>query len=180
MDEGKKEITLAPIGEAIKELINKKDLSYEDLSRKSKISKPYIAEIIAYNRVPKKDKIESLAFALEIDPFYFREYRKIKLNEYIEENPETLNYTTEDQLCKVISLNHYLSEFQGITPEFVKEMLNKKISPLEEAVVLQNASFNIFVQALVEMVELFYPNSKNEEDIKLIGELILRLRKKID
>lgn len=111
MDRKEKNLTLKPIGEAIKELLVKNKYSYQELANKTGVSKPYIAEIISKNKTPHKDKLEKIAKAFNLDPYYFREYRLMRLNTYIGDNPIFLNYDNEEEIINIINMNYAISNF---------------------------------------------------------------------
>jgi len=97
------EITLKPIGEAIKDFLDKNKKSYSNFIKEAKISKSYLSEIITKNLIPSEEKLKKISSVMGVEPFFFREYRKMKLNQYIDKNPSILEFKNEGELIKKIN-----------------------------------------------------------------------------
>jgi len=174
-------ITNKPIGIAIKELLNNNNFSYQDLANRTKISKPYLAEIISKNKIPSKEKIEKIAIALNIEPFYFREYRLIKLKKYIEIHPEILEYNNEEDLIE--SLRHSIYKKWKEKEEKFDESYRK----LFEAALKQQRQipdladeFNrkTLSKILTDIISEIFPNKIDKEDIDVVISILERLIEK--
>lgn len=173
-------ITIKPIGFSINKLLKENNLSYQDLSDKSGISKPYLAEIITKNRVPSKEKIEKIAKVFGLDPFYFREYRLILLNEHIEKNPHLLAYDNYDDLKQSVDLSQTMEKTVRLTAkndkyrEHLSEEEIKKAEKYQKIIFFQKNLYKFFVNALNE-VDV---NNLDEDDIVAVNTIVKRLSEK--
>ena len=53
---------------ALRKLLDEKKLTYEELEKKSGVSKAYLTKILVHRKIPSREIIEKIAKALEIDP----------------------------------------------------------------------------------------------------------------
>lgn len=186
-------ISIKPIGKAIKRLLIKNNFSYQDLANKSGVSKPYIAEIISKNIVPSKEKIENIAKAFNINPFYFKEYRLIKLDEYIDKNPNILIYDNEKDLISFIDvattmkkveenqkiMTGQINKQKGDLKIFaelgeIAEKHKKQIDNIKKTLSDNKLIFKI----LAEITSEVNPNKIDDNDIKLVGDILKKLSEK--
>ncbi len=179
-------ITIKQIGEALKELLGKREMTYQELSNRTKISKPYIAEIISTNRIPAKEKIEKIAAAFEINPFYFREYRLGILTEYLQDNPHYLAVENKEELIEMLDYRKHLEEARD-----QKEMLQKERMDLEHRLVeTRNNKKNLeknrevmmrqnrIMDFIMEATGKVDVNKLSNDDMELVVRLLERLSKK--
>ena len=184
MNEKENAGTLKPIGEAIKELLVKNKYSYQELADKTGISKPYIAEIISKNKTPRIDKLKKIAQAFNLDPYYFREYRLMRLITHIENNPEKLKYDNEEDIISVIDINNIINEqkkFKEAKKELTKEEEEKLAIRLAE--LYQNETerenfykfvkFGVLIKTLQELTDEVFDFSL--DDLKNINDKDLGL-----
>jgi len=175
-------VTTKPIGKAIKELLENSNYSYQDLANRTKISKPYLAEIISKDKIPSKEKIEKIAVALSIEPFYFREYRLIKLKEYIELYPDILEYDNEEDLVE--SINYSLNKKFMEKEKKIDDPLRELREALTEQ---QKSNFNFFKdefsrkllsKMLTDIINGIFPNKIDKKDIDIVISVLERLIEK--
>jgi transcriptional regulator with XRE-family HTH domain len=57
--------TMKPLGERIRELREKKDISGRELAKRTKVSAPFLSDVELGRRHPSDDVLESIAIALE-------------------------------------------------------------------------------------------------------------------
>jgi len=81
-------------GDALKEFMEDRKLSYNQLAYKCKLSPQFLQQIVTKKVLPPKDKFVILiAKALGVTPEYFREYRNRRLAEKLDtENMDLDNY----------------------------------------------------------------------------------------
>lgn len=172
--------TIKPIGFSINKLLRKNNLSYQDLSDKTGVSKPYLAEIITKNRVPSKEKIEKIAKVFELDPFYFREYRLILLNEHIEKNPHLLAYDNYEDLKQSVDLSQTMEKLIRLTDEadnyreYLSETELMEAERYQKLVNNERNLYKFFVNALNE-VDV---DNLDEDDIEAVNTIVKRLSEK--
>lgn len=167
------EITLKPIGEAIKEYLNKNNKSYSEFIKKAKISKSYLSEIITSNIMPSEEKLEKIANSMEVKPFYFREYRKMKINQYIDENPQILSFEEED-LIKLI--NRISTEIKNTQEMLHVTMIEQLVG---KTVYTETEMRKILVRDLLSHINTnIYHYNLKQSDLILLSELIERLNSK--
>jgi transcriptional regulator with XRE-family HTH domain len=81
--------------DALKELMDKKDWSYNQLSYRCKLSAQYLNQLVNKKSLPPKDKnITKIARAFNLRPEYFKEYRNRRLSEKMLQSDEL------DSICK--------------------------------------------------------------------------------
>lgn len=86
-----KNYTDKEFGDALRELIEKRDWSYKQLADRAGITKGFVGQIINKDVLPPKDiYIKKIAEAFRIEPEYFMEYRLRRCTEYLSKNPEHL------------------------------------------------------------------------------------------
>lgn len=74
------EYTDKDFGQALKELMDRKKLSYHQLSYKCELTASYLQQIVTKKVLPPKDpNIEKIANAFGLKPEYFKEYRQRSL-----------------------------------------------------------------------------------------------------
>lgn len=78
------EYTNKYFGEALRELMDKKKLTYREFVEKSGVSKTYLTKILVHNLTPSKKIIFNIAKALGISPLYFKEFRIMRIIEKLE------------------------------------------------------------------------------------------------
>ena len=71
-------------GQALRQLLDDRKLTYRDFAKKSNVSTTYLSRILVHNVTPSRDIIEKIALALKIDPNYFKEWRIMKIVEKLE------------------------------------------------------------------------------------------------
>jgi len=98
----KKEFSDDYFDEALKRIIKEKKITYDELTKKSKVSKTYLTQIIVHGKIPSKEIIEKISKAINIKPDYFKEYRILKFVENLEKYHWILNSDDELQLDKII------------------------------------------------------------------------------
>ena len=77
-----KEFTNKDFGDALKELLEERELSYGQMAVKIGSSATYINDFIKKKLLPPRNEvIEKIAKALSIKPEYFKEYRSRRLAE---------------------------------------------------------------------------------------------------
>jgi transcriptional regulator with XRE-family HTH domain len=168
------EITLKPIGEAIKEYLNKNNKSYSEFIKKAKISKSYLSEIITSNIMPSEEKLEKIANSMEVKPFYFREYRKMKINQYIDENPQILSFEEEEDLIKLI--NRISTEIKNTQEMLHVTMIEQLVG---KTVYTETEMRKILVRDLLSHINTnIYHYNLKQSDLILLSELIERLNSK--
>jgi len=87
-----KEYTNKDFGDALKELKERKGLSYMQIAIKSGLSDSYLVLLVQKKALPPKDKyIKKIAKAFNLKPEYFKEYRQRRLAEKL----NTLNFHKE-------------------------------------------------------------------------------------
>ena len=177
-------ITIKQIGTALKELLKEKNMSYQELSNRTGISKPYIAEIISTNRIPSRDKIEKIATAFEIDPFYFREYRLDILKEYLQENPHYLAVESKEELLDMLDYRKRLDEAQKKVHQDPQayDAHNEIIYERDSAAYEEHKEFlerqNRIVDFIMEATGKIDVTKLNDEDMELVVKMLERLSKK--
>jgi transcriptional regulator with XRE-family HTH domain len=78
-----------PFHEAIKEIKEKRNLSYGQIGMYSGLSPQYIQMIVNQKvNVPKPKYIEQIAKGLKLKPIYFKEYRIYLMQSEAKNNPE--------------------------------------------------------------------------------------------
>lgn len=83
---------------AFKDLKEKLNLSFGQISIKTGLSTSFLSDMANNKVLPPKDKfIEKIAGALGIEPEYFYEYRHRRLNDFINENRDFLNSFIEQK-----------------------------------------------------------------------------------
>lgn len=175
-------ITTKPIGRAIKEFLNNNNYSYQDLANRTKISKPYLAEIISKNRTPSKEKIEKIAVAFNVEPFYFREYRLIKLNEYLELHPEILKYDNKEDLVESIAYS-LCKKFQEDEAKLddplreLREVLAGQQRPNFDFLA-DEFSRTLLSKTLTDIIDKIFPGKINKKDIDVVISMLERLIEK--
>ena len=173
-------ITIKPIGFSINKLLRENNLSYQDLSDKTGISKPYLAEIITKNRVPSKEKIEKIAKVFGLNPFYFREYRLILLNEHIGKNPHLLAYDNYEDLKQSVDLSQTMEKLVRLTDkndnyrEYLNEKEIKEAEKYQKLINYERNLYKFFVNALNE-VDV---DNLDEDDIEAVNTIVKRLSEK--
>jgi transcriptional regulator with XRE-family HTH domain len=84
---------------AFKDLKEKLNLSLGQISIKTGLSTSFLSDISNNKVLPPKDKfIEKIARALWVEPEYFFEYRLRRLNDFINENRDFLNFCIKQKL----------------------------------------------------------------------------------
>lgn len=87
------EYTNKDFGDALKELKERKGLSYMQIAIKSGLSDSYLVLLVQKKALPPKDKyIKKIAKAFNLKPEYFKEYRQRRLAEKL----NTLNFHKEN------------------------------------------------------------------------------------
>ncbi len=84
--------TREDFGDALKDIMGKRELSYNQLSYKCGLSGQYLNQIVNRKSLPPKDEnLLKIAKALEIEPEYFFEYRLRKLFNLLNDTREYLD-----------------------------------------------------------------------------------------
>lgn len=89
----KNEYTDKDFGDALKELMEQRDITYRKLAYicKDELSIPFLQQIATKKVLPPKDKfIKIIAEALNIKPDYFKEFRLRRCTEFLNQSPEAL------------------------------------------------------------------------------------------
>ncbi len=89
-------------GQALRQLLDKRNLTYRDFAKKSNVSKTYLSKILVHNVTPSMDIIEKIALALKIDPNYFKEWRIKKIVEKLEKYYYGLNIKDIEKIEKLL------------------------------------------------------------------------------
>ena len=93
-----------PFSEALKEIMEKKDVIHRRLAVKTNLSFSYFCVLKKRKKHPPIETIENIASGLEIPPEYFLEYRINKLIKLLMDNPaaadDVFEYAIE--LVKII------------------------------------------------------------------------------
>ena len=76
-----------PFSEALKEIMEKKDVIHRRLAFKTNLSFSYFCVLKKRKKHPPIETIENIASGLEIPPEYFLEYRINKLIKLLMDNP---------------------------------------------------------------------------------------------
>ena len=76
-----------PFSEALKEIMEKKDVIHRRLAVKTNLSFSYFCVLKKRKKHPPIETIENIASGLEIPPEYFLEYRINKLIKLLMDNP---------------------------------------------------------------------------------------------
>ena len=76
-----------PFSEALKEIMDKKDVIHRRLAAKTNLSFSYFCVLKKRKKHPPVETIENIASGLEIPPEYFLEYRINKLIKLLMDNP---------------------------------------------------------------------------------------------
>lgn len=81
--------TSAPFAEALRALLEQRQISYRRLATRTKLSAGYLNHLACGTRpVPANQVIKSIARALRVKPEYFFEYRQRGLREELYRYPE--------------------------------------------------------------------------------------------
>ena len=119
------EYTNKDFGQALKELMDKKKLSYHQLSYKCELTASYLQQIVTKKVLPPKDSnIEKIANAFGLKPEYFKEYRQRQL--YKKLNSENLiseNFDIKD--FNVPLSDEEINYLKRIIEEHYKKKKNK-------------------------------------------------------
>jgi transcriptional regulator with XRE-family HTH domain len=84
--------SVAPLGEALVELMKEQGVTFRALAARSGLSAGYLNHIVHGNRpVPSNDVLARLADALGVEPEHFREYRLRVITERLERMPDLID-----------------------------------------------------------------------------------------
>ncbi len=88
----------------LRELLDKKKLTYREFSKKVGVSKTYLTMILVHGVLPSKKLIEDISKALGIKPTFFKEYRIMKFVEKLENYSFALLPKSITRLEKVLNI----------------------------------------------------------------------------
>lgn len=83
-----KTYSLEPFAAALLRLKKEQEMSYRQLADKAGYTGGYLCHLTQGIRQPTGDTITRIARALCVSPDYFREYRLVHLNQFLEDSPE--------------------------------------------------------------------------------------------
>ena len=84
--------SVAPLGEALVELMKEQGVTFRALAARSGLSAGYLNHIVHGNRpVPSNDVLAKLAEALGVEPEHFREYRLRVITDRLESRPDLID-----------------------------------------------------------------------------------------
>ena len=170
-------ITSKPIGEAIKEYLYNNDKSYSDFKNDMGISRSYLSEIINKNIIPSDEMLKKISKTMGVKPFYFREIRKRKLSQYIDENPQILDFKNEGDLIEKINrlnIEEGKKAQKYINDDFLVPLIKEITSEKGKVVSDEEIKDARLWSALVFSVKQIYGKELDINDSILVLQLILK------
>jgi transcriptional regulator with XRE-family HTH domain len=89
--------------DAVRVMLEEKNITYRDLAMMSKVSKTYLTEILVHYRVPSMEIIKKIAKALRIDPGYFKEFRILEVFELLKKFSSGMNTKDINDINKILN-----------------------------------------------------------------------------
>ena len=153
-------------GQALRQLLDKRKLTYRDFAKKSNVSKTYLSKILVHNVTPSRDIIKKIALALKIDPNYFKEWRIMKIIEKLEKYYYGLNVKDIEKIEKLIeAIEKKLPELSGKRADKYTPVHMLDITEFNE---MQKRTLKLLYRDFQKVTKIDQKLlKKSEEDVKL-------------
>ncbi len=89
--------------DAVRAVLEEKNITYRNLAMMSKVSKTYLTEILVHHRVPSMEIIKKIAEALKIDPAYFKEFRILEIIELLKKFSSVMSTKDINDINKILN-----------------------------------------------------------------------------
>ncbi len=82
------------INDIIKDRMKEKEITYAELAKEADISRTYLVDIVVKSKIPNYEIIKKIVTHLDFDPEEIREYRILRIQDYL--HRFYLNFNGED------------------------------------------------------------------------------------